>query len=364
MADRSLRQSSAVRAVVVVASAVVILAGLDAAEQIILPILLAVFLSIVSLPAVRALNRLGLPNPIAIAIVVVLAAGVLVGVTSIFAGTVRQFTTNISGYDIALRDQANHFLVHTVGMSQEQAREQLNEVLALVTPEAVMRAVTQSLNRLLAVMGSVLIVVVTLTFILLEASEIEQKIRVAFGNDAQPAGPFSNTGQRISRYLIIKTAVSAVTGISAGILCEVVGVDLPVMWGLIAFMLNYIPTLGSIVAAVPPAILALVSLDGSHAIAIAIGYLAINVTLGNFVEPRLLGNNLGLSPLVVFLSLVFWGWLWGPVGMLLCVPLTVMAKLVLDGNEDTRWLAVLLGSPRDVRRVAEEEGQGDLEAAK
>ncbi|MEM6929042.1 MAG: AI-2E family transporter, partial [Myxococcota bacterium] len=129
-----------------------------------------------------------------------------------------------------------------------------------------------------------------------------------------------------------------------------VGLEFAVMWGLLAFLLNYIPTIGSFVAAVPATMLALVTLDWEATLGLSLGYLVINTTLGNFIEPRLMGQSLGLSPLVVFFSLVFWGWLWGPVGMLLCVPLTVIAKLVLESNEDTRWVALLLGSPRDARR--------------
>ncbi len=124
----------------------------------------------------------------------------------------------------------------------------------------------------------------------------------------------------------------------------IIGVDFPLLWGMLAFLLNYVPTLGSIIAAVPPVLLAIVQLGPGHALATALVFVGVNVVLGNFVEPHFMGRRLGLSTLVVFLSLVFWGWVWGPVGMLLSVPLTMIVKIMLENTEDLRWVAVLLGA--------------------
>ena len=123
----------------------------------------------------------------------------------------------------------------------------------------------------------------------------------------------------------------------------VIGVDYPVMWGMVAFALNFVPNVGSIIAAVPPVLLAVVQLGAASGLAVAACYLAINIVMGNVIEPRYMGKGLGLSTLVVFLSLLFWGWVLGPIGMLLSVVLTMKLKIMLDSNEDTRWLAVLLG---------------------
>ncbi len=122
----------------------------------------------------------------------------------------------------------------------------------------------------------------------------------------------------------------------------IIGVDFPLLWGMLAFLLNYVPTLGSILAAIPPVLLATVQLGPGHALATALVFVGVNVVLGNFVEPHFMGRRLGLSTLVVFLSLVFWGWVWGPVGMLLSVPLTMIVKIMLENTEDLRWVAVLL----------------------
>ena len=126
------------------------------------------------------------------------------------------------------------------------------------------------------------------------------------------------------------------------------------LWGFLGFVLNYIPTIGSIVAAIPAVLLAAVQLGPGMAALIAGGYLVINITIGNALEPRIMGDQLGLSPMVVFLSLVFWGWLWGPAGMLLSVPLTVVLRSILIHRDETRWLAILLGPNRIPRALNEQ----------
>jgi len=148
----------------------------------------------------------------------------------------------------------------------------------------------------------------------------------------------------VQRYMAIKTWMSLMTGCVVALWLYIIGVDYPLLWGLLAFLLNYVPNIGSIIAAVPAVLLALIQLGGGSAILAGAGYLVVNMAIGNFLEPRVMGKGLGLSTLVVFISLVFWGWVFGPVGMLLSVPLTMTIKIALDSNEETRWASVLLGS--------------------
>ncbi len=224
-----------------------------------------------------------------------------------------------------------------------------DELTEFLQPSTVMALVGQTLNAVVAVLSRLVIVTLTMTFILFETGDLARKTRSAFGEGGTTELSFGQAPVQVQRYLFIKSAVSLATGILTGSWCAMLGLDFAVMWGLIAFLLNYIPSIGSIIAAVPPILLAIVQLGFIEAGAVGLGYIATNVLLGNFLEPRLLGRTLGLSPLVVFLSLLFWGWLWGPAGMLFCVPLTVIFKLILEGNEDTQWIAIFLGSGRELR---------------
>ena len=193
-------------------------------------------------------------------------------------------------------------------------------------------------------MSNFFLVVLTTVFILTEASGFARKIQIALGDRGSGLLNLSGVMTQVHRYLVIKTAISLVTGVILGTWVWILGVDFPVLWGLLTFLLNYIPNLGSIMAAVPPVLLALIQPGGGLTVAImvAVGYITVNLAFGNVVEPRVMGQRLGLSTLVVFLSLVFWGWVWGGVGMLLSVPLTMVVKIVLENSSELRWIAVLL----------------------
>ncbi len=337
------------RIVVTIAALMVIVAGLQYASEILLPILFAVFLSIVALPVVNALRKVGLPNAVAIALVVLAVAGVLVGTSAGVAGTVRSFSANLPRYEEPLQAlmQSSLQTLDAWGVSVE-----VRDMTEYLSPNAIMGFVGQTVNAVVGILARTLIVTVTMTFILLEASELTQKLRVALGDtgEGELVGALSDAGNQVQRYLFIKSSVSAVTGLLAGLWCNAMGVDFPLLWATIAFLLNYIPSIGSIVAAIPPILLATVQHGPGTALLVLFGYVVINVSLGNLLEPRLLGRSLGLSPLVVFVSLLFWGWVWGPVGMLFCVPMTVIFKIILENYEDTRWLAVLLGPAREIDR--------------
>ncbi len=188
------------------------------------------------------------------------------------------------------------------------------------------------------------LIILTVVFILLEASDFPGKLRQAFGDPTEHMTGFGQFTETVNRYLKIKTIFSALTGICVWAWLAVLGVDYPILWGCLAFLLNYVPNIGSIIAAVPAILLALVQLGFGSAVLVAAGYIVVNVVFGSILEPRFMGSGLGLSTLVVFLSLVFWGWVLGPVGMILSVPLTVIVKIALETGKDTRWLAVMLGS--------------------
>jgi len=149
--------------------------------------------------------------------------------------------------------------------------------------------------------------------------------------------------ESVNRYLIIKTAVSIATGAAVTLWLTILGVDYPILWGVVAFLFNFVPNIGSIIAAVPALLLALVQLGPEAVLYTGAGYVVINLVVGNAVEPRFMGRGVGLSTLVVFVSLVFWGWTLGLVGMLLSVPLTMIVKIALESKDETRWIAVLLG---------------------
>jgi len=187
----------------------------------------------------------------------------------------------------------------------------------------------------------------TVTFMLMEISQFTTKIERSNTNGLARLIEISD---KIKHYILLKASTSAATGLSIVILLQVFGIHYAVLWGLLAFVLNFIPNIGSIIAAVPAVLMAIVQYSPTTALWIMLGYLIVNLLIGSIIEPRVLGRGLGLSTLVVFLSLIFWGWLLGPIGMLLSVPLTIMIKIALQTQPDTKWIATLLDSGGDIKK--------------
>jgi predicted PurR-regulated permease PerM len=189
-------------------------------------------------------------------------------------------------------------------------------------------------------------------FILLEVSSFPVKLRTILENPQADFSNFKKFIENINRYMVIKTGVSVTTGILIGVWMTILGVDFPILWGFLAFVLNYVPSLGVVLAAIPAVLLALLQFGIGRAALAGLGYLAVNFVIGTAIEPKLVGRGVGLSTLVVFLSLIFWGNLLGLIGMVLCILFTMTLKFVLENNSDTRWIAVLLGpeSPPEAKK--------------
>ena len=329
----------------VLAAIVVVIYGMQMAKVVLVPFLIAVFLALITVRPMLWLQKHRVPAILAALLIVTMIMLLLAMVGMILGTSIGDFTAALPGYQARL-DRIVDGVVTFIAkyLRNGESAENLGD---MVDPGWAMGLAASILNSLKDVLTNTFLIIFTMIFILLEASSVQTKVEAAFGHSEtsleRPRLFLNNLG----RYLGIKTIVSLATGLCAGILTWSIGVDFPLLWAMLAFLLNYIPTIGSIIAAVPAILLALVQLGPGEAGATAIGFAAINVVFGNLVEPRLMGYGVGISPLIVFVGLVFWGWVFGPVGMLLSVPLTMTLKLALESKESTRWVAILLGSERD-----------------
>lgn len=221
---------------------------------------------------------------------------------------------------------------------QDYMTEQFKPRAIFTLAAGIVRSIGQILSK-------AFLILLTVIFILLEAGSLDRKVKEAFAQQTPDAGRRAREIiDSIHRYIVIKSWVSLATGLLIALWLKVLGVPYANLWGLLAFLFNFVPNVGSIIAAVPAVLIAWLDLSLWPAVFCAAGFLVVNVVIGNFVEPRVMGRGLGLSPLVVFCSMVFWGWVLGPVGMLLSVPLTMTARIALDGFEDTKWVATLMGN--------------------
>jgi predicted PurR-regulated permease PerM len=313
---------------------------MKASTQIIVPFLLAIFIAVLCTPLMIWLKNRRVPSGVAVLLVVVMFFLMAATFGTVIGTSLSAFYQDLPDYEQKLQSQGQAGISWLLGVGIEIDQSILSEY---INPGAAMKMVAQVFTGLGGALTNTFLILFSVIFILFEASGFPDKIRRALGSKTMALEHFQSFSDSVQRYLLIKTLVSIGTGIFAGIALTIIGVDYAILWGLIAFLLNYIPNIGSIIAAVPPMLIALIQLGPISSLFVAGVYMVINTLFGNVIEPRYMGRSLGLSTLVVFVSLIFWGWVFGPVGMLLSIPLTMVVKIAFENSERHRWIAVLLG---------------------
>ncbi len=324
----------------VTALLVIIIWGFTMAQSVIVLLLVSVFLAVLGTPPVLWLRRKRVPSVLAALAVICGMVAVLLIAGALVGASLGNFTDNLPAYQARLQEQVQTFNVFLAGKGIENVDKILTEY---VNPAALMRLTASLLSGLGSALSNIFLILLIVTFILLEAPSFPAKLTAAFGSRLPGAPPFMQFIEDINHYVVVKTGVSVSTGILVGVWLAILGVDSPILWGFLAFLLNYVPSLGVVIAAVPAVLLALIQFGWGRALLVVVGYLAVNIVVGTVLEPRIVGRGVGLSTLVVFLSLILWGNIFGLIGMVLCVPMTMTLKFALEANEQTRWLAVLLG---------------------
>jgi AI-2 transport protein TqsA len=343
------------------AAVIIIIFGLQAASDFLVPFLLAIFFALITVRPMLWLQAHRVPSVLAAILVVFALMLFLVVVGAVVGSSIAAFTAAIPSYQQQLDSIMQGFLQFVARFVDDNVS--VASIGELIDPGRAMGLAATLLNALRGALTNTFLILFTMVFILLEASSVETKVMAAFGRKAESLQRADVFLRNLGRYLGIKTVMSMVTGLTVGGMTWVLGLDFPLLWGMLAFILNYIPTIGSIIAAVPATLLALIQLGPAAATSTAIGFLAINTIFGNVVEPRLMGYGVGISPLVVFTGLIFWGWIFGPVGMLLSVPLTMALKLALESDQRTLWIAILLGSERDAEYALQKREMEKAEQA-
>jgi predicted PurR-regulated permease PerM len=329
-----------IRFLFIAAAVVIVIVGIHQAREVLALFLVSAFLAVIGTPQVYWLERKRIPSAIAVLIVIagmiviLLMCGILVGTS------IKSLSDALPFYHTRLQQQA---LALTKLLASFGIAVNNKALLAHVNPEEVNKWVVGSFAGASSAFSSSVLVLLTVSFILFEASSFPIKLRAALGEPRAHFPRFTKFVDDVKRYVVIQTAISLIAGVLIGIWLAVLRVDFAVLFGLLTFLLNYVPNVGSVIALVPIAILTLIQFGVGRAALASAGYVVVVFFLGNVVQPRLMGQKLGLSTLVVFISLLFWGSLLGLIGMVLCVPFTMALKFSLESNEDTRWIAVLLG---------------------
>lgn len=324
-----------------IAAVAIILAAISLAQAIVVPLLLSLFISIIASVPVAWLRKRGLPPVLAVVIVAVLIIGLLLSTLLLLVVSLENFTQTFPTY----ADRIHGYTEKIVQLSSRLGVTLPETGLpGIIQPNMLLHLINSLLGSLTQLFSNFFLIVLMVVFMLLEASSFSDKlelIRDDAGKSLERVARFIND---IKLYMAIKTVINLVTGVLVFAGLSFIGIENAVLWGVLFFLLNYIPTIGSVIAAVPVVIMALLQLGIGSALIVTGYILIIKMLIGNIIEPRITGRGVGLSTLVVFLSMLFWGWLLGPAGMLLSVPLTMWVKSFTGAREHMRWLSILISS--------------------
>ncbi|MBN8420835.1 MAG: AI-2E family transporter [Verrucomicrobia bacterium] len=340
------------QAVVTLACLFVVLTGMKIAANVLVPIVYAFFLAVLSYPMVRWLRRHKVPAGLALGITMLMNLGVLAGMVTVGVRLLISFWRDLPHYLRGLEKYSNDLGAWLELKGATGAKAMMggifdwNTLISWAAKQDMMGMLTTTFGTLAAFLASLIMIIIVMMFILMEAHGTQSRMHAVSLSGGPDLSGLMRSADDIQKYLGVKTLISALTGLLAGFWCWFFDLHYPLLWALVAFLFNFIPAVGSTAASVPAIVEALVQHGPGTAIFVAIGYGGINFFLDNFVQPTMLGNRFGISPLVVILSVIFWGWLWGPLGMFLAVPLTMVLKVLLDNNAEFQWISVAMAKKK------------------
>lgn len=328
------------RALGILVGVVILLAALKAAASIVVPLLLAATIAMAFQPIAEKLRTRGVPAFVASLITLVCVLAAIIGVGALVVLAVRDLAASAPLYAAELASARNA----AIAWLDARGLGALGSGIQTVDAGAQsLTLVQRALYMASGILGDLFNVLVLTVFIQLEATLLKEKLQIVLHGKKPVDQTLSAIGE-IQRYLRIKFVLALANGVLLGAWCALWGVSNPVLWGVLAFALNFVPIIGSVIAAIPPVLFGILELGWGGALGIAAGYVAVNVVVDNLLEPRLMGRKLGLSPLVLMVSLLVWGFVLGPVGALLSVPITVAVRIYFDSHAETRWIACLLAA--------------------
>lgn len=339
MTDQSTSER-VIRFLIIAAAIVIVIYAVNQAQAVVSLFIVSIFIALIGTPAVLWLERKRIPSFVSVIIVMIGLIALILSIAVVVGASLNNFSEGLPLYQKQLQ-------LKVLALKPLLASKHIfvtdKVLLEYINPGPILGYVVDLISGMGAVISNIVLILFMVMFILLEASSFPVKIRSVLDDSKAVFPQFTKFVDDMKRYMVIKIVINFVTGALTTVWLIILGVDFPVLWGFLTFLLHFIPSVGSIIAAVPAVLLALIQLGNGPAALTGLGYLAIGTIIGNIIEPRIMGHRLGLSTLVVFVSLIFWGNLLGVVGALLCVPLTMSLKLACEASNETRWIAVLLG---------------------
>jgi AI-2 transport protein TqsA len=334
----TLRQPSFLRVILVLGATVVVLVGMRLGAPILNPILFAVVLSLLFSPVYSWLRRRRIPTPLALLIMLVGLTILFVALFFILGVSISRFSERVGFYTTQLNGQLVDLdaLLERLGLSNVDLGD-------VVKPDALAGALGTVLSSIAGFLSDLFLILMITLFLLGEGPAMMDRLRASASRDNPQVERLTAVGQSVVRQFGLRAIVNLVTGAGITVMLLVLGVDFPLLWGILTFFLSFVPYIGLVLAVAPAVVLALAEFDMSRALLVIAGVVVINILAENVLSPTLMGRGLNLSPTVVFLSFIFWAWLLGGPGAFLAVPITLFVAVMFDTFPETRWLASLIG---------------------
>jgi len=318
---------------------VILIAGLKAGSNLIVPLLMAFFWFLLFLPLIDKLRSFGMLDIFTTIIVFAITLGIVVIMGTFLVVSGQDIIANLPVYQERYYELLPKIAVFFEKFGITMGKSHIEN---LFDPIQIINYMAIFLKEMGGIMTNGLLTLFIVLFLFLESSLLSKKV-LYLAKRKDTKEKIELFLHNVNTYFLTKTAISVLTGLLIYAILAFVGLDNAPLFGFLAFLLNYIPNIGSIMAAIPAILVSLLQLGIMETVFIAAGYILVNSVMGNILEPKLLSRGVGLSILVVFLSMVFWGWVFGPVGMFLSVPLTTVVKIGCDDSRNWKWVSVLLG---------------------
>jgi predicted PurR-regulated permease PerM len=326
--------------ILIVTGIAILLTLMRSSSEIIVPFLFSMFIAIVAAAPLNWLKKRGLSTVVSIIIVISVTVIIIALLTLLLGNTAAQFNQAMPAYQARLDE-----LINPVMASLEAKGININEagILKALDPGAIMDFANNMLVGIGSALSNSFLILFTVIFLLIDAAGFPRKLAAIDGQNVESTlQRLVEVIESVNQYVVAKAIVSLATGVLIWIALALIGLDFAPLWGFLAFLLNFVPNIGSILAAVPAVLIAMLQLEPTMVLVVIGVYVFVNTVVGNVIEPMIMGQRVGLSTLAVFLSLVFWGWMFGPVGMLLSVPLSMVVKFAAQTSPQTQWISVLL----------------------
>src|ERR687893_3189150 len=332
-----LRRASFLRVTLVLAATVVVLVGIRLGAPILNPIFFAVVLTLLFSPVYSWLKRRGLPTPLALVVMLIGLTILFLALFFVLSVSITRFGERVGFYVTQLDVELDNLdaLLGRLGLSNVDLQE-------VVKPSALAGALGVVLSGIAGFLSDLFLILMITLFLLGEAPAMMNRLRASVHEDNAQVSRLTTVGQSVVRQFGLRAIVNLVTGAGVTILLLVLGVDFPLLWGILTFFLSFVPYIGLVLAVTPAVVLALAEFGVDRALLVAAGVIVINVLAENVLSPLMMGRGLNISPTIVFLSFIIWAWLLGGPGAFLALPITLFVAVMFDTFDETRWLSNLM----------------------